>query len=162
MSTSAVNNKQPRLSMSRPSALYTFLKPKAVAVEEPVVELPTSPTLDQSVQTRILLQSSAINTLLDGFVSKVDASAEQLQDLSNQVKEQQSFNAVVSADQEKRAKVFEAECSARDERLQAGLERLQNTVEIQGESSLNMLTANKEIVSRSRSGKCARSDTQQN
>ena len=131
--------------MSRPSALYTFLKPKAVAVEEPV-EPPPVPLLDQSVQTRILLQSSAINTQLDGFVSKIDASAEQLQDLSKQVKDQQSSNAAVSAEQEERAKAFEAQCSARDEQLQAGLKQLQNTVEMQGEPIYKLLTANIEIV----------------
>ena len=117
--------------MSRPSALYTFLKPKPVPVER--IEPPATPTLDQSVQTRILLQSSAINTLLDGFVSKINASSEQLQDLSKQVNEHKSASEAGFAEQKEQTCAYEVECSARHEQLQADLEQLHKASEIQGE-----------------------------
>lgn len=117
--------------MSRPSALYTFLKPKPVPAER--TEPPAAPTLDQSVQTRILLQSSAINTLLDGFVSKINASSEQLQDLSKHVNEHMFSSVAGFAELKEQTCAYEVECSARHEQLHADLEQLHKAVEMQGE-----------------------------
>lgn len=66
--------------MNRPSALYTFLKPKPV-IAEPVTEQTASEDSNaaQQIQTRLLLQSSAINTLLSTTNTSIEQLGHQVQ-----------------------------------------------------------------------------------